>query len=80
VVFDSSAEHGGVSLNRELLSGPDLMNSLLGVLIHFRRETTAVMCDIEQMFHFFLVDPAHRDFLRFLWYEDNTPGKQIIDY
>ena len=50
VVFDSSAEYEGVSLNGELLSGPDLMNSLLGVLFRFRMETTAVMCDIEQMF------------------------------
>ena len=29
VVFDSSAEYQGKSLNRELLTGPDLMNSLL---------------------------------------------------
>ena len=80
VVFDSSAEYEGVSLNGELLSGPDLMNSLLGVLLRFRRETTAVMCDIEQMFHSFHVDPEHRDFLRFLWYENNTPGRRIIEY
>lgn len=45
VVFDSSATYEGVSLNGELLSGPDLMNSLLGVLFRFRMETTAVMCD-----------------------------------
>ena len=32
VVFDSSAEYEGVSLNKELLPGPDMMNSLLGVL------------------------------------------------
>ena len=79
-VFDSSAEYEGVSLNGELLSGPDLMNSLLGVLFRFRMETTAVMCDIEQMFHSFHVDPGHRDLLRFLWYEDNTPGKRIVEY
>ena len=80
VVFDSSAEYSDVSLNKELLSGPDLMNSLLGVLIRFRRETKAVMCDIEQMFHSFHVDPNHRDFLRFLWFEDNKPGKPITEY
>ena len=32
VIFHSSGEYEGVSLNGELLSGPDLMNSLLGVL------------------------------------------------
>ena len=36
VVFDLLAEYSDVSLNKELLPGPDLMNSLLGVLIHFR--------------------------------------------
>ena len=76
----TSAEYEGVSLNRELLSGPDLMNSLLGVLFRFRRETTAVTCDIEQLFHSLYVSPEHRDFLRFLWNEDNTLGNRIIEY
>ena len=80
VVFDSSAEYLDVSLNKELPPDPDLMNSLLGVLIRFRRETTAIMCDIEQMFHSFSVDPNHRDFLRFLWFENNKPGKPIMEY
>ena len=80
VVFDSSAEFEGVSLNKELLSGPDMMNSLSGVLIRFRTENTAIMCDIEQMFHSFHVNPCHRDFLRFLWFEDNIIGKAIIEY
>ena len=69
VVFDMSCEFRGVSLNKVLLPGPDLMNNLLGVLMHFRKENVAVMCDVEQMFHSFHVDPAHRDFLRFLWFE-----------
>ena len=80
MVFDSSAEYEGGSLNGELLSGPDLKNSQLEVLFRFKMETTAVMCDIEQMFHSSHVDPEHRDFLRFLWYEDNTPGKRIVEY
>ncbi|XP_068727861.1 uncharacterized protein [Montipora capricornis] len=80
VVFNSSAEYSDVSLNKELLPGPDLMNSLLGVLTRFRREITAIMCDIEQMFHSFHVDPSHRDFLRFLWFKDNKPGNPITEY
>ena len=39
-----------MSLNKVLLPGPDLMNSLLGVLIRFRRERVGIMCDLEQMF------------------------------
>ena len=79
VVFDSSAEFQGVSLNKELLPGPDLMNSLVGVLIRFRQENVAAMCDIEQMFHSFHVAPEHQNFLRFLWYKDNDPSKEIIE-
>lgn len=80
VVFESSCEFRGVSLNKVLLPGPDLMNNLIGVLMRFRKESVAVMCDVEQMFHLFHVDPAHRDFLRFLWFEGNDPSKPITEY
>ena len=79
VVFDSSAEFQGVSLNKELLPGPDRMNSLVGVLIRFHQENVATMCDIEQMFHSFHVAPEHQNFLRFLWYKDNDTSKEIIE-
>ena len=71
--------HPGVSLNKDLLTGSDLMNSLLGVLIRFRQENIAIMCDIEQMFHLFHVDPKHRLFLRFLS-KDNYPSKEIVEF
>lgn len=80
VVFDSPAKYQGVSLNRELLTGPDFMNSLVGVLFRFHREHIAAMCDVEQMFHSFHVDPKHRNFLLFLWFKDNDPAKDIIEY
>jgi hypothetical protein len=80
VVFDSAAESDGISLNKLLLSGPDLTNSLLGVLLRFRQNPIAFMADIEQMFHSFIVEAEHRDFLRFLWYKDNNPDGPIIDY
>ena len=80
VVFDSSAECEEVSLNKALLSGPDMANNLLGILIRFRRYHFAIACDIEQMFHSFYVNEEHRDLLRFLWFEDNDPTKPLIDY
>lgn len=55
VVLDSSAKHDGISLNYVLLSGPDLNNRLLGVLLRFCRDSVAFMADIQQMFYCFLV-------------------------
>ncbi|XP_060787641.1 uncharacterized protein LOC132892997 isoform X1 [Neoarius graeffei] len=80
IVFDSSAQHHGVSLNDVLLSGPDLNNSLMGVLIRFRKELVAITADIQKMFHCFMVRPDHRDYLRFLWHRDNNPTKDIVEY
>ncbi|KAM4037007.1 uncharacterized protein ACNLHF_015817 isoform 1-T1 [Anomaloglossus baeobatrachus] len=80
VVFDSSSRYQGLSLNDVLLTGPDLNNSLIGVLIRFRKEAVAITADIQQMFHCFLVNEEHRDFLRFLWFRDNEPTKDIVEY
>lgn len=41
----------GTSLNSELLQGPDLTITLLGVLLRFQQEPVAVMEDTEGMFH-----------------------------
>ncbi|KAJ8364811.1 hypothetical protein SKAU_G00136420 [Synaphobranchus kaupii] len=69
-----------VSLNDVLLTGPDLNNSLLGVLLRFRKEKVAIMADIQQMFHCFLVHEEHRNYLRFLWHKDNDIDKEVIEY
>ncbi len=42
VVFDSSAEFEGMSLNKVLLSGPDL-------IMRFRKESIAVTADVQQI-------------------------------
>ena len=80
VVFDASSEFNGISLNQVLLQGPDQMNTLLGILLRFRVDKVAVMGDVEKMFHNFHVTPNHRNFLRFLWFQDNDPEKPIVDH
>lgn len=79
-VFDSSAIFNGTSLNDVLLSGPDLNNSILSVLLKFRMESIAVTADIQQMFHCFYVRPDHRNFLRFFWHRNNQFDQEIVEY
>ena len=80
VVFDCSAHHKGTSLNDHLLQGPDLINPLVGVLLRFRKGRIALSCDIKQMYHQFHVTQPHRDFLRFLWWENGDMSKPPADY
>ncbi|XP_061180594.1 uncharacterized protein LOC133189205 [Saccostrea echinata] len=79
-VFDSSVKYKGLSLNGVLLSGPNLTNELLGVLMRFRMNRVAFMADVEQMFYSFLVREDHRDFLRFFWHRNNEPCEDLIEY
>ena len=67
MVFNAAAKHKSASLNYKLLKGPDLLNSLIGFLIRFRKGKYAAITDIEQMFHQIFVLEKDRDVLRFLW-------------
>ena len=68
VVFDCGATFHGTSLNAELLQGPDLTSTLLGVLTRFRQHPMALMADIKSMFHQVRVSKSDVDFLRFVWW------------
>ncbi len=80
IVFDASARYSGVALNDILLKGPDMMNSLIGVVIRFRRAPVAIACDIKAMFHQFFVPEEHRDLLRFVWFKDGDLDEELITY
>ena len=80
VVFDCSAKYGGVSLNDGLLQGPDLTNSLLGVLLRFRQEHVGIAADIKSMFHMVRVPEEDADLLRFLWWPDGDISQDLQDY
>ena len=55
-----------------LISGPDLTNQIIGVLVKFREEPVAVMADIEAMFYQVFVAGKHRSLLSFLWWENGN--------
>ncbi|XP_043983761.1 uncharacterized protein LOC122837472 [Gambusia affinis] len=80
VVFDCAATFKGTSLNCQLLQGPDLTNSVVGVLLRFRQEPIAVMADIQAMFHQVHVPEKHRDCLRFLWWPNGDTSQVPQEY
>lgn len=80
VVFDCTSSFQGTSLNKELLQGPDLANSLLGVLLRFRQEQFAIMADIEGMFHQVRVYEDDSNLLRFLWWPNGDVNKPLEQY
>ena len=80
VVFDAAAKFKDKSLNTELYTGPDLLNSLVGVLLRFRNHKIALVADIEAMFHQVKVQPPDRDALRFLWADLPSENSAIDTY
>lgn len=80
VVFDCTATYQEVSLNGALLQGPDLTNSLIGVLVRFRKEPIAMMADIESMFYQVRVPETDADLLRFLWWPDGNLQAPLKEY
>ncbi|XP_028410467.1 uncharacterized protein LOC114533081 [Dendronephthya gigantea] len=80
IVFDCAAKFHNVSLNDQLLQGPDFTNSLVGVLMRFRQERVAVTADVEKMFHQVKVKPEDCNALRFLWWPEGDFSKQPVEY
>ena len=67
IVKDAAAKNDGVSLNDKLHIGPNLLNSLVGVLLRFREQRVGLAADIEAMFHQVQIIEEDQPALRFLW-------------
>ncbi|KRZ84096.1 hypothetical protein T08_12499 [Trichinella sp. T8] len=67
IVFDGSAQYGGVTLNQHLDVGPALQNDLVKVLLRFRRFRIGLQADISKMFLQIGLNEQDRDVCRFLW-------------
>ena len=76
IVFDCAAKYRGVSLNDKVRPGPDLNNSLIGVLNRFRLGKVAFMADVQAMFYQVTVAQQDRDVLRFLWWPDGNMDQE----
>ncbi|XP_063368187.1 uncharacterized protein LOC134656557 [Cydia amplana] len=70
LVHDASAATAGRSLNDYLLQGPDLLQSLLGIMLRFREKPVAIMGDIKEFFHRIKITKEDQHALRFLWREN----------
>jgi hypothetical protein len=62
------------------MSGPDLANKLIGVLLRFREQPFAITADIEAMFLQIGVQEQHRDVLRFLFWKEGKIGSKVVTY
>ena len=67
-------------MNKNLMSGPDLTNQIVGVLTRSCREPVVIMGDIESWFHQVMVPREDRSFLRFLWWEEHDINGSAKDF
>lgn len=72
LVYDAAAKVNDISLNSELLPGPDMLKSIAGVLWRARVGKVAVSGDIKDMFHRVLICQPDQDSQRILWRDCDT--------
>ncbi|KAL6482555.1 hypothetical protein MHYP_G00106350 [Metynnis hypsauchen] len=80
IVFNFSFSHKDYILNEQLLPGPILGPTLIGVLIRFREHPVAISGDIKAMFHQIRLLPEDRAFTRFLWREKMTDAPSTYEW
>ena len=80
VVFDCSAKYRGSFLNDQLLQGPDVTNTLVGVLTQFREDSVAFMTNVEAMFYRVRVQPDNCKYLQFFLWPHGDLVKEPEEY
>ena len=80
VLLNCSAEFQAKSINKELLSGPDLTNQFFGILTRFCKGKIAFMADVEAMYHQVQIPEDQQSFLKFLWCINQDIDSEPQDY
>ena len=76
-VYNAAAKFDGKSLNDFIYTGPDLLNSLFGVLLRFRQGKIALCSDIKDMFLQMRVTKEDLPALRFLYRDSEDKDPEV---
>ncbi|XP_065078253.1 uncharacterized protein LOC135701397 [Ochlerotatus camptorhynchus] len=71
IVWDAAAIAYGTSLSSALLKGPDLLCSLLAILLQFRERRIGLTGDIREMFHQVLIRAEDQLCQCFFWIDEH---------
>ncbi|XP_058449080.1 uncharacterized protein LOC131429046 [Malaya genurostris] len=77
LVWDAAASVNGVSLNSELLKGPDMLVPLPRVICHFRERPVAFEGDIQEMYHQILIRSEDKQAQWFLFHSNAEESPQV---
>ena len=78
VCQDGAAKVNGSCLNDFLVTGPDLMNRLPGVIMRFRQHRVAISADIKGFFHQIYLDKNDSHVYRFWWFEEGDEEMKVM--
>ena len=79
-VCNAASKFESVSLNDNLMAGPNLLQSLIGTTFRVREKKIALTADVEAMFLQVKVPPADCKELQFLRRENNTEPTSVYEY
>ena len=72
VVYDSAATVGGVATNQAVLTGENLLNGLVDVLMRFRMRTFACVADISKCFFQIKIPENQQNWFHIIWFKNNN--------
>ena len=79
-VCNAAAKYQDVALRDKLLSEPDLLQSLIGIIFCFRKHQVPLSADIETMFLQVAVPSDDSRCFQFLWRENPEQRKDVYEF